>query len=99
MKKIALLAIAIVTLLLIACGENKENFYGKWTGEAMNFEVVNDGGNKVKIVNENGTLNGEITDGKIIGKNELDMEFQMVVKGDSAFYTFADITTRYARVK
>lgn len=99
MKKILYIALAVAALLLVACGEKQENYYGKWTGEAMTFEVVPDGGNKVKIVNENGSLNGEFKGGKIVGKNELDMEFEMVVKGDSAFYTFAEITTSYGRAK
>lgn len=99
MKKLVFAAIGLAALTFTACGSKTENYYGKWTGEAMNFEVVNNGGNNIKIVNENGTLNGELKDGKIIGKNELGMEFQMIVKGDSAFYTFAEITTTYVRVK
>lgn len=82
-----------------ACSKDEANFYGKWSGEALNFSVEPVNGNKVKIVNENGTLNGEIVEGKIVGKNELGMSFEMIVKGDSAYYTFADITTGYKRIK
>ncbi len=98
MKKLALLALAIAALV-VGCGSKSENFYGTWTGEAMTFEVTSEGGNKVKISNENGSLMGEIKNGKIVGKNDLNMDFQMVVRGDSAFYTFAEIMTTYVRVK
>lgn len=100
MKKLLTIAFVFSTAItFMACSENKTNFYGKWSGESLEFTVEANGENKVKIVNENGTLLGEIKDGKIIGKNELGMGFEMTVKGDSAYYTFADITTGYKRVK
>ena len=103
MKKIISLVLVSVMALtlaaLFACSKDSNNFFGKWSGESLSFSVEPNGENKVKIVNENGTLLGEIKDGKIVGKNELGMSFEMTVKGDSAYYTFAEITTGYKRVK
>ncbi len=95
-----------VTFALTACGkESDSDFYGKWKNDNMQFEikqVASDNGSqdvKVQIVNENGTLSGIIADDTLKGKNELGMEFKMVVKGDSGFYTFADIVSKYVRVR
>ena len=37
-------------------------------------------------------------DGKLCGKNSLDMPYCMSVKGDSAYYEFGGITTAYGRI-
>ena len=37
-------------------------------------------------------------DGALRGKNNVDMDYSMTVKGDSAYYLFADITTGYKRI-
>lgn len=95
MKKLLFAALAALTLA--ACGERGENFLGTWVGESLTFSVEDAGAGKVKIVNENGALTGELVEGKIVGQNALGMSFQMVVKGDSAYYTFAGITTGYKR--
>jgi hypothetical protein len=50
------------------------------------------------IRNVNGDLNATIVDDTLRGKNSLDMEYKMAVKGDSAYYTFSGIVTGYARI-
>lgn len=95
MKKVLFAALA--SLIFFACEKSAENFFGTWVGESLTFTVEDAGSGKVRIVNENGALQGEITGGKIVGQNQLGMSFEMSVKGDSAYYTFAGITTGYKR--
>ncbi|MCQ2089363.1 MAG: hypothetical protein MJY93_03855 [Fibrobacter sp.] len=99
MKKILTFsAIAITSLLFTGCFENKANFAGCWQGEAnMIFEVIPSGSDFI-IRNINGDLNATPDDGKICGKNSLDMVYCMSVKGDSAYYEFGGITTGYKRI-
>jgi hypothetical protein len=99
MKKI--ISIAILSLLAMAfngCQKDEAQFVGYWLGEAnMIFEVIKDGDNYI-IRNINGDLSAKVSDGALRGKNSLDMEYVMRVKGDSAYYEFGSITTGYKRI-
>ncbi|MCQ2104551.1 MAG: hypothetical protein MJZ26_02050 [Fibrobacter sp.] len=100
MKKIlSLSAILLSTLLLNACGENAGSYVGQWQGEAnMIFEVLSTDNQNFTIRNVNGDLEATAQDGKICGKNSLNMTYCMSVKGDSAYYEFGGITTGYKRI-
>lgn len=100
MKKIILLsALSLSTLMFTACGEKNVEYKGYWMGEAnMIFEVLSENGTDYIIRNINGDLNAKIESGALRGKNALDMEYVMKVKGDSAFYEFGSITTGYKRI-
>ena len=100
MKKIIPLAtIALSSLFLFGCGQDKANYTGYWLGEAdMAFEVLTDNGKEFIIRNVNGDLKATIQDGALRGKNSLDMEYKMNVKKDSAYYEFGGIITGYKRI-
>ncbi|MCQ2092677.1 MAG: hypothetical protein MJY85_08360 [Fibrobacter sp.] len=99
MKKILTFsAIALTSLLFSGCNEGSANYAGCWLGEAnMIFEVIPTEPGFI-IRNINGDLNATPVDGKICGKNSLNMIYCMSVKGDSAYYEFGDITTGYKRI-
>jgi hypothetical protein len=100
MKKIITIAIfSLVSLMFSACSENKADYTGYWLGEAnMIFEVLTENGSDYIIRNINGDLNAKVENGALRGKNSLDMEYVMKVKGDSAYYEFGSITTGYKRI-
>ena len=64
----------------------------------MAFEVLTQDGTDFTIRNVNGDLKASIQDGALRGKNSLDMEYKMNVKGDSAYYEFGGIVTGYKRI-
>ena len=100
MKKITLFAtIALSSLFFFGCEQNKVNYTGCWLGEEnMTFEVLTENGSDYIIRNINGDLKATILDGALRGKNVLDMEYKMSVKGDSAYYEFGGIITGYKRI-
>lgn len=102
MKKILTFsAIALTSLMFSACGQKSGDFAGCWQGEAnMIFEVLpaDAEAQNFTIRNINGDLSASFADGKICGKNSLDMLYCMSVKGDSAYYEFGGITTGYKRI-
>ena len=100
MKKIiAIATFSLVSLFFIACGESSSNYVGYWQGEAnMIFEVLTENGTDYIIRNINGDLKATVQDGALRGKNTLDMEYKMNVKGDSAYYEFGGIVTGYKRI-
>lgn len=101
MKKIITLSIAIsaAATLFTACGNDSANYVGHWQGESnMIFEVLSNDNQNFTIRNINGDLSAQSQDGKICGKNTLDMAYCMTVKGDSAYYEFGGITTGYKRI-
>jgi len=100
MKKI--ISIALFSLLALSfsgCQKDEGQFVGCWLGEAnMIFEVIPNEGNNYIIRNINGDLKATVQDGALRGKNTLDMEYKMNVKGDSAYYEFGGIVTGYKRI-
>ncbi len=100
-KTILFFAITLLSLCFVACGgdsSNKKNFAGCWQGEAdLIFEVIQDGDQYI-IRNINGDLTATQQDGKICGKNSLNMEYCMSVDGDAATYEFGGIVTTYKRI-
>ncbi|MCQ2103036.1 MAG: hypothetical protein MJY98_07405 [Fibrobacter sp.] len=102
MKKIIALSITLsaVATFFTACGNNAtDNYVGQWQGESnMIFEVLSENNQNFIIRNVNGDLTAQKVDSKICGKNTLDMEYCMTVKGDSAYYEFGGITTGYKRI-
>lgn len=98
-QKIIILASLLFSLFFFACSQEKPNYVGFWKGEAnMIFEVLTENGSDYIIRNVNGDLTAQIVDGSLRGKNSLDMEYVMNVKGDSAYYEFGSITTGYQRI-
>ena len=99
MKKAILISATLVSsMFLFGCGENS-SYTGCWKGESnMIFEVLSENNQDYTIRNVNGDLTASIQDGKLCGKNTLDMPYCMSVKGDSAFYEFGGITTGYVRI-
>ena len=100
MKKAILISATLISsMFLFSCSNNSANYTGCWKGEAnMIFEVLTDNNQDYTIRNVNGDLSATIQDGKLCGKNSLDMPYCMSVKGDSAYYEFGGITTGYARI-
>ena len=100
MKKIIpFTTIALSSLFLFGCGQDKVDYTGCWLGESnMAFEVLTQDGTDFTIRNVNGDLKASIQDGALRGKNSLDMEYKMNVKGDSAYYEFGGIVTGYKRI-
>lgn len=99
MKKVILISASLISsMFLFGCGDNA-NYTGCWKGEAnMIFEVLSENNQDFTIRNVNGDLSATIQEGKLCGKNTLDMPYCMSVKGDSAYYEFGGITTGYARI-
>ena len=100
MKKIlAIASLSLAPLMFTACSESSSNYVGYWQGEAnMIFEVLTENGTDYIIRNINGDLQATVSGGALRGKNSLDMEYVMKVKGDSAYYEFGSITTGYKRI-
>ena len=100
MKKIIPFAtLSLSSLLLLGCGQDNVNYTGCWLGEEnMAFEVLTENGSDYTIRNINGDLKATIQDGALRGRNALDMEYKMNVKGDSAYYEFGGIITGYKRI-
>ena len=100
MKKLITFAtLALSSLFLFGCGQDNVNYTGCWLGEEnMAFEVLTENGTDYTIRNINGDLKATIQDGALRGKNTLDMEYKMNVKGDSAYYEFGGIVTGYKRI-
>ena len=99
-KLISLAVLSIVPMIFTACGQvDKGSFVGYWQGEANTiFEVLTENGQDFIIRNIHGDLSAKIEDGELRGKNDIGMDYSMKVKGDSAYYLFADITTGYKRI-
>lgn len=98
-QKILILAILLLSIMFFACSKETPNFVGFWQGEAnMVFEVLTENGSDFIIRNVNGDLKATVDSDTLRGKNSLDMEYKMAVKGDSAYYSFSGIVTGYARI-
>lgn len=100
MKKAILISASLISsMFLFGCGNDSSSYAGCWKGEAnMIFEVLTENNQDYTIRNVNGDLQATIQDGKLCGKNSLDMPYCMSVKGDSAYYEFGGITTAYGRI-
>ena len=100
MKKVFLISASLISsMFFFACSGDNARYTGCWKGESnMIFEVLSDNGQDFVIRNVNGDLSATVQDGKLCGKNSLDMPYCMSVKGDSAYYEFGGITTGYARI-
>ena len=102
--KILLSAIVLSSLTFFGCSNETPNYSGYWKGEAdMIFEVFSDNNVDFTIRNVNGDLNAKLDNGILRGKNSLDMDIMMRVKGDSAYYEFGEdesgkIVTGYMRI-
>ena len=106
-KSLTLIAASTLALLFTACGsEEKKDFVGYWHEAESDivFEVLKNE-NQYIIRNVNGDLTADPSaeadpsaDGKICGRNSLNMAYCMSLKGDSAYYEFADIVTGYKRI-
>ena len=100
-KLISLVTLSILPLMFTACGQkaDKDDFVGYWQSDANTiFEVLTENGEDYIIRNIYGDLSAKVVDGALRGKNNVDMDYSMTVKGDSAYYLFADITTGYKRI-
>lgn len=102
MKKLFWIGALAALATLTSCSKEKPVFTGHWQGEDdMIFEVFQTkaGENNYTIRNINGDLFASIEgDSVLTGKNSLDMPFYMRVKGDSAFYQFGTIISKYKRI-
>lgn len=102
MKKFLWIIALTALAYLASCSKEKPVFTGYWQGdEDMIFEVfqTKPGENDYTIRNINGDLYASIEgDSVLTGKNSLNMPFFMRVKGDSAFYQFGTIISRYKRI-
>ena len=98
-KLIPFATLALSSLFLFGCGQDNVNYTGCWLGEEnMAFEVLTENGTDYTIRNIHGDLKATVQDGALRGKNTLDMEYKMNVKGDSAYYEFGGIVTGYKRI-
>lgn len=76
-----------------------QSYVGYWLGSGNNsFEVLTENGRDFIIRNEYGDLQARIKDGALRGKNLLDMEYSMTVRGDSAYYEFGGNINGYKRI-
>ena len=102
--KIILSALILSTFTFFGCNNETPNYTGYWKGEAdMIFEVFTENNVDYTIRNVNGDLSAKLSDGILRGKNSLDMDILMRVKGDSAYYEFGEdesgkIVTGYKRI-
>lgn len=102
--KIILSALILSTFTFFGCNNEAPNYTGYWKGEAdMIFEVFTENNVDYTIRNVNGDLSAKLSDGILRGKNSLDMDILMRVKGDSAYYEFGEdesgkIVTGYKRI-
>ena len=103
-KTITFAILSVISLIFVACGmqddkQGKDAYIGYWQNDENTiFEVLSENGTDFIIRNVYGDLTAKIENGALRGKNSVDMDFSMKVKGDSAFYLFADITTNYKRI-
>jgi len=102
MKKIITITIlSVISLMFFACGlqTDKQSFIGYWqSDENTIFEVLTENGSDFIIRNIYGDLSAKIEGNALRGTNNVGMDYSMTVKGDSAYYLFADITTGYKRI-
>lgn len=102
MKKIITFAtLSAISLMFSSCGiqTDKESYIGYWQNDENTvFEVLTENGNDFIIRNIYGDLTAKIENGALRGKNNVNMDYAMTVRGDSAFYEFAEITTGYKRI-
>ena len=102
--KILLSALLLSSFTYFGCSTEKPEFAGYWKGEAdMIFEVFTENNVDFTIRNVNGDLKAKFENGALRGKNSLDMDILMRVKGDSAYYEFGEdesgkIITGYKRI-
>ena len=102
--KILFSALILSTFTFFGCNSETPNYTGYWKGEAdMIFEVFTENNIDYTIRNVNGDLTAKYVDGILRGKNSLDMDILMRVKGDSAYYEFGEdesgkIVTGYKRI-
>ena len=90
--KLILSALLFSTFTFFGCGNEKPNYTGYWKGEAdMIFEVFTENNIDYTIRNVNGDLTTKYEDNALRGKNSLNMDILMRVKGDSAYYEFGEI--------
>lgn len=101
-KKIFITALSLLALTFFGCSSKNPEFTGYWKGDAnIIFEVLPksaDNATDYIIRNLNGDLEASISNDTLRGKNSLNMEFFMVVDGDSAYYQFENIRTGYKRI-
>lgn len=100
-KKILITALSLLALTFFGCSDKKAEFTGYWKGDAnIIFEVLPKAENSSDYIirNLNGDLEASIQNDTLRGKNSLNMEFFMVVNGDSAYYQFENIRTGYKRI-
>lgn len=102
--KLLLSALILSSFTFFGCDNAKPNFTGYWKGEAdMIFEVLTENNIDYTIRNVNGDLTAKYEDNALRGKNSLNMDILMRVKGDSAYYEFGEdesgkIVTGYMRI-
>ena len=102
--KISLSALILSSFTFFGCNNETPEYTGYWKGEAdMIFEVRTENNVDYTIRNINGDLTAKMDDGVLRGKNSLDMDILMRVKGDSAYYEFGEdesgkIVTGYKRI-
>jgi hypothetical protein len=102
--KIILSALILSSFTFFGCNNETPEYTGYWKGEAdMIFEVRTENNVDYTIRNINGDLTAKMDDGVLRGKNSLDMDILMRVKGDSAYYEFGEdesgkIVTGYKRI-
>ena len=102
--KILFSALVLSSLTFFGCSNETPNYSGYWKGEAdMIFEVFSENNVDFTIRNVNGDLHAKLDKGVLRGKNSLDMDILMRVKGDSAYYEFGEdesgkIVTGYKRI-
>ena len=102
--KLLLSALILSSFTFFGCDNAKPNFTGYWKGEAdMIFEVLTENNIDYTIRNVNGDLTAKYENDALRGKNSLNMDILMRVKGDSAYYEFGEdesgkIDTGYRRI-
>lgn len=99
-KSFIFITASAFALLFSACNTEKKDFVGYWHESESDivFEVLKNN-NQYIVRNVNGDLTADPSaDGKICGRNSLNMAYCMSLKGDSAYYEFADIVTGYKRI-
>ncbi|MDY6330004.1 MAG: hypothetical protein SPL52_00715 [Fibrobacter sp.] len=102
--KLLLSALLLSSFTFFGCNNEKPNYTGYWKGEAdMIFEVLTENNVDYTIRNVNGDLTAKYENNALRGKNSLNMDILMRVKGDSAYYEFGEdesgkIVTGYMRI-
>ena len=102
--KILLSALLLSSFTFFGCVDNQAQYTGYWKGEDdMIFEVFTENNIDYTIRNVNGDLTAKYENNALRGKNSLNMDILMRVKGDSAYYEFGEdesgkIVTGYKRI-